>query len=281
PPPPPPPPPPRPAPPPITEHDQLPLPKPPIEPPEPPPEPGSPWLAAFLSLAILGATGAGWYALQGWRQWQQGRAHRVFTLDFGNAALLAVRDGLVATVDPKRGLLFTLDAETLATRSIQKFSDAAVGGLSWGKGCLWTTAPDESWVVQREEGSGAKVKRVYELPGTRPTAIAWDGRELWIYDAGAGMLRRYGIGEKLAVLGEWPLETVPAGLHVADDLLWVAEKATRRIVRYRVGPALEPFDTIDLGRWLPADRRVSGFAVQGGALWLLTESPSELHRLRL
>lgn len=259
---------------------QAPLPKAPVKPPPPPP-PKEAWPTVLLSLGVLLLTGGSWYAVEAWQRWQAGLAHRVYTLDFGNAAVLAVKDGRIDTVDPQRGLLFTLEPGSLATKSIQKFSDHAIGGLAWGKDCLWTTAPDESWVLQREDGPGAKVRRVFEVPDTRPTALAWDGRELWVYDSGAGMLRRYGVGERLALIREWPLETSPAGLHVADELVWVVEKATRKIVRYRVGPFLEPFDTIDLGRWLPADRKVAGFAVHGGAIWILTNAPSAVHRLQL
>ena len=260
--------------------EQVPLPRAPQRP-APPPEPRATWAIVAVSVLLAVLAGGSWYAVQAYNGWRLQRAHRVQPLSFGHAALLAVKGDRVDTIDMKRGLLFTLDARGLSTRAIHKFSDGEPGGLAWGKDCLWTTLPAEGRVLQRDAAPGARVRRVFELPQTRPTSIAWDGREVWVFDALARRLRQYTIGDTLAPVRDWALEGEPAGLHVADDLVWVAEASTRRIVRYRAGPELELFDTLDLGRWLPATSRVAGFAVDAGVLWVLTESPSEIHRLEL
>lgn len=248
-----------------------------------PPEPESaprraPAALTLAAAALLAA--AAWGGIRFRQAELQRRAHGVFELPFPAAAHLLARDGRLYTVDSERGLVFAFSSDELKTEAIRRLPGGASGGLAWGDGCVWSSDPDGGEIRQLGADGGFALRRSVGGLGGSPTLLAWDGRHLWAVDAKTRSLREYAAADGLTLLRELPLPGAePAALHASGGLLWLAERNTRRVRRLRIGPAMAPYDTIDLGSWLPADAPVAGFAVDGSVLWVLTSGPSRVHRL--
>jgi hypothetical protein len=90
-------------------------------------------------------------------------------------------------------------------------------------------------------------------------------------------------GTSLTPLNLYDLPGAAAsGIYAANGLLWVLDSQSRRLTRYSYDTgSLSAVDTVDLGPRLPADVAVSGLAVGGDFLWVLTAQPAVLHRFAL
>lgn len=232
------------------------------------------WAAVAGTVVAAGA----WRAYGVWEASVESRAHRVFPLPFSHSALLAGDGRRLFTVDPVRSLLFTIDLPALKIGQIRRFPGGPPAGLAWGSVSLWSADPAAGRIVEHEADAGLAVRRAFANPESRPAALSWDGRHLWTSDARTETISQYAVGDALKVVRQYTLPGVdPIGLHVGGELLWVMDRATQRVLRYRPKSLLEAHDTLDFAAWLPPRSQVTGFTVQEGVVWLVTENPSEVH----
>jgi len=80
--------------------------------------------------------------------------------------------------------------------------------------------------------------------------------------------------EKTSFPAEKPDSIACVGPH-----LWVADAESRSVLRYRVDEGLRYDGSADLSWALPPGGTLAGLAYDGAWVWLLTASPSALHRI--
>ncbi|MBI4425336.1 MAG: hypothetical protein HY554_16525 [Elusimicrobia bacterium] len=234
------------------------------------------WRRADLLLGSLGLLLAAWVGLL-WSGASGARPRRSFPLPMGAAIGPVVRDGTLLVLDPARQLLLTLGRQG-QVQGVARFDGPAIAGLAATEDGFWSTASGGR-IASHERGEGFPARKVYRNPHRTPRAVAWDGATLWVSDPVAQSVYQFAPKDSLLPLREVPLAGLkPAGLHRSEDLLWVLDGPTRTVYRYRVGPMPTLVDQLPLGAWLDPQARVSGMAVAGDALWLLTEPPVTLHR---
>jgi len=191
---------------------------------------------------------------------------------------LAVRDGKVYTLDPRRGLLFILSSDLMEVLEVRKFPNPAMSGLAWGRDFLWSTDARAGRIYQHEHDSVFSLRKTFANPHHHPSAVYWDGKYLWTSDVRNQTIYQHTVGKALTLVGQYTLPGLsPVGLHRAGDLLWVFDGISRKVYRYRLGSLLSRHDAIDLDAWLPRHSQPTGFAVEGPHLWIVTENPAEVH----
>jgi hypothetical protein len=201
---------------------------------------------------------------------------------------LAWRDDKLAAVDADNQALIFFNAEGRKLGTAERFPNQAPAGLSWADGDFWSTEKGRSAISLHDQTPEHGVRRIYATPTRSPAALAGDNENLWVADAQAAVVYRYLLGHSLngtslTPLNQYNLTGAPAaGLHVADGKLWELDSQSRRLTRYSYDAAtLSPEDSVDLGSRLPAKAAISGLAVGGDYLWILTAEPAVLHRFAL
>jgi len=245
--------------------------------------------AALAALCVAALRSAARWASSG-----SPRAHRSFALPLASTAGLAAKDGALYTLDPARGLLaaFTAAGSELKVISMRMFSGAAAGALAWGEDCIWSTDAQNGRILRHRLDADYTVATAYANAESRPTAVYWDGSHLWASDARTETILRYGVDGVLTPQRQYALPgMVPAGIRLEEGaargsgpkgaVLWVFDSLSRRAYAYGVDGMLAARDSIDFRGRLSPGCRVTGFAQDGGFIWIVTENPAELHRFDL
>ena len=212
------------------------------------------------------------------------QGHQSFALPFTSSVSLAVKEGALYTLDPTRGLLLALavSGSELKILAVRKLPGTAAGGLAWGADGLWSSDPREGRIYRHGPAPGYEVMTTFSNPESRPSALCWDGRFLWTSDARTDTLLQYAVDRKLTLVRQYTLPgMVPVGIHPEGDTLWVFDELTRKAYAYALGGVLTARDSIDFRDQLPANCRVTGFAMDGASVWLITANPAEIHRFDL
>ncbi|MFH2204155.1 MAG: hypothetical protein ABIJ96_13635 [Elusimicrobiota bacterium] len=208
-----------------------------------------------------------------------GSAIQTIPFPTGHTTGLAVIRGAFLSIDARTQEIITLDPGSTQIVRAADFPNQAASGLAAGDRELWSTDAASGWIYRHNAESFA-IKEKNPSPGSRPTAILWDGTSLWTTDAETSKLYRHADEKGLRVLLSKKIaDGNPAGLVRVGDHIWAAGRRSRTIHRYRIGAGLEPEGTAHIGDIIPAGSRLDGITVEGDWIWLLTDSPSELHRV--
>jgi hypothetical protein len=199
-------------------------------------------------------------------------------LPYSEATGLSLRGDFFSSMDAPRLLVYTFDASGVV-RSIEKLPHVA-SALAWSERGLWTAAPDgQVCLHQVSEGFPASV--CYVNPERRPSALHWDGQQLWLADSRTETVQALFPGKALAMRSQHSLPGVrPSGLHIEGGRLWVLDAAGGRILRYELKTLAAPVDQASLLAWTGGSRP-AGFAFKDGRLHLVLERPAGLRSLAL
>ena len=116
---------------------------------------------------------------------------------------------------------------------------------------------------------------IWPSPGPAPLAVAYDGKQLWSYDAVTRQLYRH-LGEgPQAQLRSYPIvfDAVPTSMQWTGDDLWMHDSKGRRLLRLRiVDGAVHLAGSVGL----PADvtSAAVAWAGQKRSLWTLSPAPA-------
>jgi hypothetical protein len=111
-------------------------------------------------------------------------------------------------------------------------------GLAYDGEWIWgladPTAEAGALLVQLEPDT-LYVEETYELPGHRPSDIAWDGDSLWIVDRDRGRLDRFDLESEDVTRSMTTPGFSPTGVAHDGRFLWVADFATGKLDRLSRG----------------------------------------------
>jgi len=202
-----------------------------------------------------------------------------FSLPPSSAAGLCLSGGADSLyfVDPQRQLLITVSIAERRVRAMHSFAGEKAKGLAFDGERFWST--DGRNIYRHAASAGYPVLDVYSA-GRPVHAICWDGGSLWAA-ADDGKLVNYGGFEKQS------RETVynmpaggAAGIYVDEGKLWLLDPGTGLLRAYLLDGGMKKTVQVSIKSMLPKGR-LAGFAVSGGYVWVITDSPAELRRIKL
>jgi len=192
------------------------------------------------------------------------------SLDLPNPSGLAVTKDGVWFSDWERGLLLK-DVKDLATVKLlapPAGTQLRPGALSVASGGLWTLDMAQLRYARQDFGSGAVLESV-KTPGPAPQGAAWDGYNLWAFDAASGLLYKYSLDPAAGASASYELEGVKSlvCMQWVGGRLWVQDGGNnlRRYVLAERG-----FELLSSQEFItPAP---AAFWVEGEKLWTVEKA---------
>lgn len=194
-------------------------------------------------------------------------------IDLGQGvAAVAVGGGSVWVTDEKTGELLRVDDES--GRVTQRI---AVGGhpgpLVYGGGRVWVADTDGAGITA-VNAKGGRVVRRHLGPHTAPLRLATGAGSLWVSSATTGQVHHIGLGA-FAIGKSIPAGRHPAGITVADGLVWVADARSGSVIR--VDPSVQAVS----GSPIEVGERPGGIDAGPKSLWVTLAGADAVRRLEL
>lgn len=221
-------------------------------------------LAGLMLLSV-----AAWQTYE-WRAKVHYKPLSAAPLDLAHPAGLAVTREGVWLADWDRGLLLK-DAKDYAT--LRALAPAAgepmrAGALSAYDGGLWTLDMAQLRYA-RQDGRDGRLLETVKTPGPAPQGAAWDGYNLWAFDAASGLLYKYGLDPKAGPSATYRLEGVKslASMQWYNGKLWVLDGAN---VLSRHEQRDGVFRRVSSQRF--GARQAAAFWAEGNTLWTVEKA---------
>jgi streptogramin lyase/predicted Ser/Thr protein kinase len=194
-------------------------------------------------------------------------------IDLGlGVAAVAVGGGSVWVSDAKTGELLRVDDES--GRVTQRIP---VGGhpgpLVYGGGRVWV-ADTEGAGITAVNAKGGRVVRRHLGPHTAPLRLASGAGSLWVSSATTGQVHHIGLGA-FAIGKSIPAGRHPAGITVADGLVWVADARSGSVIK--VDPSVQAVS----GSPVEVGERPGGIDAGPKSLWVTLAGADAVRRLEL
>lgn len=194
-------------------------------------------------------------------------------IDLGKGvAAVAVGGGSVWVTDSKTGELLRVDDES--GRVTQRIP---VGGhpgpLVYGGGRIWV-ADTEGTGITAVNAKGGRVVRRHLGPHTAPLRLATGAGSLWISSATTGQVHHIGLAA-FANGKSIPAGRHPAGITVADGLVWVVDARSGSVIR--VDPSVQAVT----GSPIEVGERPGGIDAGTSAVWVTLAGADAVRRLEL
>ncbi len=187
-------------------------------------------------------------------------------------AAVAVGGGSVWVTDSTTGQLLRIDDETAAvTQRIH--IGGHPGPLAYGGGRIWVADQDGGGITA-VNAKGGRVVRRHLGPHTAPLRLAAGAGSLWISSATTGQVHHIGLGA-FAVGKSIPAGRRPAGITVADGLVWVADARSGAVTR--VDPAVQAVS----GAPVPVGESPGGIDAGPKSVWVTLAGEDAVRRLEL
>lgn len=173
--------------------------------------------ALALGLAGLLAMGGAAWQLHAWRAKAHYKLVAGAPIDLPNPSGLAVTKDGVWLADWNRGLALK-DARDFATLRVLPAPSGGPfrpGALSASGGGLWTLDMAQLRYARQDYRDGDIIETV-KTPGPAPQGAAWDGYNLWAFDASSGLLYKYSLDPKSGAYASYTL----AGLKNLACMQW-------------------------------------------------------------
>ena len=218
----------------------------------------------FALAGLLLLSGAAWQ-LHAWRAKAHYKLLASAPLDLPNPSGLVVTKDGVWLADWNRGLVLRDAKDFAVLKSLPAPAGEPLrpGALSASDGGLWTLDMAQLRYARQDYKSGSVLESV-KTPGPAPQGAAWDGYNLWAFDASSGLLYKYGLDPKAGAAATYKLEGVKtlASMQWVGGELWALDGAnTLRRYAYKDG-AFKALSAQAFGK-----NKTTAFWVAGDRLW--------------
>jgi streptogramin lyase/predicted Ser/Thr protein kinase len=194
-------------------------------------------------------------------------------IDLGKGvAAVAVGGGSVWVTDKKSGELLRIDDQTGKVKQRIKVGGHP-GPLVYGGHRVWVADTEGAGITAVNSRNG-HVARRHLQPHTTPLRLATGAGGLWVSSATTGTVRRIDLGT-FALGKPIPAGRRPAGITVADGLVWVADARSDSVTR--VDPALQAVS----GAPIAVGEHPGGIDAGTSAVWVTLAGEDAVRRLAL
>jgi streptogramin lyase len=187
-------------------------------------------------------------------------------------AAVAVGGGSVWVTDSTTGRLLRIDDETGGVTQRIRVGGSP-GPLVYGGGRIWV-ADTRGAGITAVNAKGGRVLRRRLGPHTAPLRLAAGAGSLWISSAATGQVHHIGLGA-FAVGQSIPAGRRPAGITVADGLVWVADARSGSVTR--LDPAVQAVS----GPPIAVGEQPGGIDAGPNSLWVTLAGEGAVRRLEL
>jgi DNA-binding beta-propeller fold protein YncE len=194
-------------------------------------------------------------------------------LDLGQGvAAVAVGGGSVWVTDAKTGQLLRVDDES--GKVVQRIEiGGRPGPIAYGGDRVWVADQDGAGITAVNAKGGRVVRRDLP-PHAAPLRLATGAGGLWVSSAATDTVRRIDLADFDA--GKpIPAGRGPAGVTVADGLVWVADSRGNAVTR--VDPSLQAVS----GAPIPVGEQPGGIDAGTSAVWVTLAGDDAVRRLDL
>lgn len=194
-------------------------------------------------------------------------------IDLGQGvAAVAVGGGSVWVTDARTGELLRVDDES--GRVTQRIHvGGRPGPLVYGGGRVWVADTDGAGITAVNAKGGTIVRRDLG-PHTAPLRLATGAGSLWISSATTGQVHHIGLAA-FAVGKSIPAGRHPAGITVADGLVWVVDARSGSVIK--VDPSVQAVS----GSPVEVGERPGGIDAGPKSLWVTLAGADAVRRLEL
>ncbi|OGR68826.1 MAG: hypothetical protein A2081_01080 [Elusimicrobia bacterium GWC2_61_19] len=226
--------------------------------------------ALALGLAgLLLMSGAAWQ-VYAWRAKAHYKLVASAPIDLPNPSGLAVTKDGVWLADWNRGLALK-DAKDFATLRLLPAPAGEIlrpGALSASGSGLWTLDMAQLRYARQDYKDG-KITETVRTPGPAPQGAAWDGYNLWAFDASSGLIYKYALDPKSGASATYQLDGVRNLLCMqwANGRLWTLD-GNNVLRRY----ALEDGVFKKLSSQAFGRNKAAAFWVDGASLWAVEKA---------
>ena len=228
--------------------------------------------ALALGLAAVLVMGAAAWGLRSYRT----RVHYALLsrapVDLPSPSGLAVTSDGVWLADWEKGLALKDPADMATVRLLGSPAGTPLrsGALAASDGGLWVLDLSQLRYARRDLRDGSILSSA-RTPGPAPQGAAWDGLNLWGFDAASGLLYRYSMDPAAGASASYELQGVRSivSMQWAGGRLWVLD-SRNYLRRY----AYEKGGFRQLSAQSFGDSAPAAFWVDGGALWTLEKAGS-------
>jgi hypothetical protein len=221
-------------------------------------------LAGLMLMSV-----AGWQVYT-WRAKAHYKLMASAPLDLPNPSGMAVTKDGIWLADWNKGLALKdiKDFSTLRVLPVPSGGPMRPGALTASGGGLWALDMAQLRYARQDYKDGTITESV-KTPGPAPQGAAWDGYNLWAFDASSGLLYKYALDPSAGASATYPLDGVKtlASMQWADGQLWTLDG--RNILR-RYALKDGKFDMISSQTFSKA--KASAFWVQDGNLWAVEKA---------
>jgi hypothetical protein len=221
--------------------------------------------ALALGLAgLLLMSGAAWQ-LHAWRAKAHYKLLASAPIDLPNPSGMAVTKDGVWLADWNRGLALK-DAKDFATLRVLPSPEGEPlrpGALSASGSGLWTLDMAQLRYARQDYKDG-KLLETARTPGPAPQGAAWDGYNLWAFDASSGLVYKYALDPKSGASATYQLDGVKSlvSMQWANGRLWTLD-GNNVLRRYAFEDGMfKKLSSQAFGR-----NKAAAFWVDGDALW--------------
>jgi serine/threonine protein kinase len=187
-------------------------------------------------------------------------------------AAVAVGGGSVWVTDSKSGELLRVDDES---GSVTQRIDIGghPGPLVYGGGRVWV-ADTKGAGITAVNTKGGRIVRRHLGPHTAPLRLATGAGSLWVSSAATGQVHHIGLAG-FAIGKSIPAGRHPAGITVADGLVWVADARSGSVIR------LDPSVQAVSGAPIEVGEAPGGIDAGPKSLWVTLAGEDAVRRLEL
>jgi len=229
-------------------------------------------VARALALTLAGLllmSGAAWQ-LHAWRAKAHYKLLASAPIDLPNPSGLAVTKDGVWLADWSRGLALK-DAKDFATLRVLPSPAGEPfrpGALSASDGGLWTLDMAQLRYARQDYKDGRIIETV-KTPGPAPQGAAWDGYNLWAFDAASGLVYKYALDPKAGASATYALPGVKNLLCMqwAGGRLWTLD-GDNVLRRYAFADgAFKKISSQSFGK-----NKAAAFWADGALLWTVEKA---------
>ncbi len=191
-------------------------------------------------------------------------------IDLQSPSGLAVTKDGVWLADWNRGLILKDGKDMTTLRVLAPAAEEPVraGALSASDSGLWTLDMAQLRYARQDLKDG-KIIETVKTPGPAPQGAAWDGYNLWAFDASSGLLYKYGLDPKAGASATYQLEGLKSLVCMQWDgaTLWTLD-GKNMLGRY----ALKDGKFEKLSSQLFGHKQATAIWVAGNVLWSVEKS---------